>query len=274
MSKNPVIAALPDPLALEQQYQDDPATFITGLYAALQEQPHSPILQFWQTRIEFPRRNNGPRTNMQVQLPRLILLCLLATLLIKIPTVLPLSEVWFYTRFAPFIVIITLILYFASQQRPSLFLTRIILAIALTVLATMLLLPDNETSASIIMATVHAPLVMWSALGLGFTAANWRSATARLDYLRYNGELFIYTVLILLGGAVLSGMTIGLFSLLNLNIEQWYADNVIAIGLVSAPLVATFVFDGILQRQSRLATLIANVFTPLFLVMIDRKSVV
>lgn len=268
MPGNTVTASLATPETLEKMYHDNPATFVSQLQEALQNHPHSQILQFWRTRIEFQQSLTLAATDLRAHLPRLLALCLVAALLIKLPLVFPLTEDWFYTRFAPMLVIGSLIVYFLLRQRPALQIAQVIGGFAVVVLVTVLLLPYNDTSASVIMALLHAPLVLWSALGLTFTAANWRSAAVRLDYLRYNGELFIYTVLILLGGFVLSGVTLGLFELLNLNVQEWYGINIIPVGLVSAPLVATFLFDIVLQRQSRLATLIANVFTPLFLVMI------
>ena len=268
MSSNPLLESLDTPEKLEQFYHDHPRTFGSQLDEALLEHPHSQLLQFWRSRLEFQKSRSQAIADSPNELPRLLLLCLSAILLIKLPLLFPIAESWFYPRFAPFIVIGSLLVYFTLRQPPALPEARIILGAVAAVLVTMALLPDDQTSSSIIMATLHAPLVMWSALGLTFAAANWRDSGARLNYLRYNGELFIYTVLILLGGFVLSGMTLGLFSLLNLDIQQWYFNNVVVAGLVCAPLVASFLYDIVLRRQSRLATLIANVFTPLFLVMI------
>ena len=39
-------------------------------------------------------------------------------------------------------------------------------------------------------------------------------------------------------------------------------------GVVSAPIVATFLFDRVMNRNSHFATTIANVFTPLFLILV------
>ena len=268
MPSNPLLESLDTPEKLELLYHDNPRAFGSQLDEALQDHPHSPLLQFWRSRLELQKSRSHAIADSPNELPRLLLLCLVAILLIKLPLLFPIAESWFYPRFAPFIVIGSLLVYFTLRQRPALPETRIILGAVAAVLVTMALLPDDQTSSTIIMATLHAPLVMWSALGLTFAAANWRDSGARLNYLRYNRELFIYTVLILLGGFVLSGMTIGLFSLLNLDIQQWYFNNVAVAGLVCAPLVASFLYDIVLRRQSRLATLIANVFTPLFLLMI------
>lgn len=267
MPSNTITASMAVPEELERQYHENPSLFTQHLYAALNHHPHSQILQFWRARLEFQNLGSPTAPGLPL-LSRLVLLSVIAAIFIKLPVIFPIAEVWYYTRFAPMIVSGSLIAYFFWRQLPSAPTIRATSAVSVATLVTLLLLPDSETSASIIMALLHAPLVMWSALAVAFTASGWRNHAARLDYLRYNGELFIFTVLILLGGFVLSGMTIGLFSLLNLDIGQWYIDNIAAVGLVAAPLVATFVYDVVLARQSRLATLIANVFTPLFLVMI------
>jgi len=89
----------------------------------------------------------------------------------------------------------------------------------------------------------------------------------RLQFIRYGGELLIYTGLILLGGAVLTSLTLGLFQLIGIRLEEWYFSYVGLWGGMSAPLIATWVWDQVLQRESRLAPVIANVFSPLFLLM-------
>ncbi len=267
MPSNTVTASMAAPEDLETQYHNNPSLFTQHLYEAISDHPHSQILQFWRARLEFQKLGSSAAPGLQL-LSRLALLCVIATVFIKLPLIFAIPEVWYYTRFALMISAGSLIAYFFWRQFPSVPTILATCAVFFATLATLFLLPDSETAASIIMAVIHAPLVMWSVLGMAFAASGWCNYAARLDYLRYNSELFIYTVLILLGGFVLSGMTIGLFSLLNLDISQWYTENIVPVGLVSAPLVASFIYDVVLARQSRLATLIANVFTPLFLVMI------
>jgi len=43
----------------------------------------------------------------------------------------------------------------------------------------------------------------------------------RLGFLKYNGDLVVITTLIVIAGAILSGVTIGLFSLIGFNIKQF-----------------------------------------------------
>ncbi|MDA1369939.1 MAG: hypothetical protein O2971_04135 [Proteobacteria bacterium] len=268
MTSNVVTTSLADPVKLESLYHRDPATFVAQLYEALENHPHSQILKFWRARVEFQSKSFSKAGFTVSQLLQLLLLCLTASLAVRLPALLPVSEEWYYPRVLPLVIGSALIVYFALRDTLPLQITKAILGIVIVTTTTVLLLPDNLNSSSIVMALLHAPLVMWCALGLAFCAEDWRCNDNRLTFLRYNGELFIYTMLILAGGLVLSLLTMGLFELLNLSIEEWYMRNIGLAGFISAPIVATFLFDRVLGRNSRLATLIANVFTPLFLVMV------
>ena len=91
------------------------------------------------------------------------------------------------------------------------------------------------------MALIHMPLVLVSLLGFVFGGGRWRDIGSRLKFIRYAGELIIFTALVLLGGAVLTALTFGLFSLIDMSIEEWYGNYVLVWGLMSAPLIATWV---------------------------------
>ena len=269
MLVNPILDRGEDSLGLERLYRRDPERFAGHLEKALQLNPEAPILKFWQARFEYTEPVKAISTAVtarHIWYP--VLLCLLAILLVRTPTLFEVNELWFYTRFAPLIVFAAMIFYFSHQTSHRKSVTVFIIAGVMTTGLAMALLPDDYQSSSVVMAIIHAPLVMWSLLGLAFTSNAWRSAKPRLDYLRYNGEVFIFTTMILLGGIVLTGLTIALFGLIQLDIEQWYLRNVVVAGLVSAPILATFLYNEILGRKSRFASTIANIFTPLFLITV------
>ena len=269
MLVNPILDRGEDSLGLERLYRSDPAKFAGHLEQALQLNPEAPILKFWQARFEYTKPAKTVSTAVtgrQIWYP--VLLCLLAILLVRTPALFEVNELWFYTRFAPLIVFAALIFYFSHQASHSKSVIVFVIAGVMTTGLAMALLPDDYQSSSVVMAIIHAPLVMWSLLGLAFTSNAWRRAKPRLDYLRYNGEVFIFTTMILLGGIVLTGLTIALFGLIQLDIEQWYLNNVVLAGLVSAPILATFLYNEILGRKSRFASTIADIFTPLFLITV------
>jgi hypothetical protein len=72
--------------------------------------------------------------------------------------------------------------------------------------------------------------------------------------------------LILIAGALLSGITIGLFKAIGLNIEKFYSHYIIIIGLVAAPVVTTFILKNSASLTNKIAPIIANIFSPLVLI--------
>jgi len=132
----------------------------------------------------------------------------------------------------------------------------------------MLLIPDKQDSASIVMSLIHMPLVLISLLALSYMSSEWQNPEARVRFIRYMGEVLIYAILILLGGMVLTFLTFALFSLIEINLQEWYMSNIVVFGLVASPIVATYLYDEVLKSESKLATLIANIFAPLFLITV------
>jgi hypothetical protein len=59
-----------------------------------------------------------------------------------------------------------------------------------------------------------------------------------------------------------------LFTMIGVNLDRWFEANVIVAAVVAAPLVASYLYDVVLQRATRFASLIANLFAPLFLLMV------
>jgi len=88
------------------------------------------------------------------------------------------------------------------------------------------LLPDRSNSQTIILSCLHMLFFLWSLVGIGLPRGGWRNLSGRMEYIRYNGELLIYCTIILIGGAVLSGLTLALFGLIDLKIADWYMRNV------------------------------------------------
>jgi hypothetical protein len=90
----------------------------------------------------------------------------------------------------------------------------------------------------------------------------------RLGYLRYNGDLVVMATLILIAGAILTGITIGLFELIGFKIERFYFDYVGIFGLAAAPIVGTYLTQTNPQLVGKVSPVIAKIFSPLVLVML------
>jgi hypothetical protein len=76
------------------------------------------------------------------------------------------------------------------------------------------------------------------------------------------------TTLILIAGAIMTGITIGLFSLIGLHIEQFYMEYIGVLGLAAAPIVGTYLTQTNPQLVGKVSPTIAKIFSPLVLMML------
>jgi hypothetical protein len=264
MTDNIILNNLKQPEVLEQKYQDAPDEFEKEFKEAFESNSDSETLKVWNARLSYRPLTSSHKASIGL----VILLCLVAGLFAKAPSFLPIEDDWYYPRYIPLVVITCVILYFIKTAETIL--TNHQAVITGIVLSSFYLsaLPHNTDSASITMALIHIPLFLLTLLAVSFMAENWRSVAARLNFIRYLGEMGIYSALIILGGMVLTGITFALFNMIGLSIEKWYIEYIVVLGLVSSPVVATYVFDSIQNRQSKIAPILSNVFAPLFLLTV------
>lgn len=255
-----LIELLDDPATLEALYRQDPDSFRDAFNEASRSAPDSPTIRVWAARLAY---REPARTVGGGRLWSAIGLALTAGALVRIPA-LWLGEEWYYPRLAPTLVLLSLAAYFWLQDRDR---GRLIagLGLAATVVGYTALLPGSTDS--VVMALLHLPILAWAFLGYVFTGAGWRDPEPRIRFLRYNGELLILGSLVALGGIVFSGITVALFELISKNSEEWYARNVGVVGAAAVPVAATYLYDVVFRRRTGIASVLARVFAPLFLIM-------
>jgi hypothetical protein len=202
---------------------------------------------------------------------KLIFSCLLAGLLIKAPQ-------WFgliadgdgyYMKNVSNSIFMGLSVYI-SLSKSNIKRKQLVISLLIFILSTVYInfLPKHENSDSVTLAYLHLPLILWSLYGLIYIGFDTKDSLKRIDYLKYNGDLAIITAVILIAGAALSILTIGLFSAIDMNIENVYMDNIGIIGIISSPIVATYIIRNYPLVTNKIAPIIANIFSPLVLVML------
>lgn len=289
---------LHDPDQLEEAFQSDPSSFRRLHLSALRQHPDSETLLVWQARLTYEERHqlsiesfpqksyqHYHHNNQKQETPLwfVVLLCFAAFALVKLPTWFAIDESWFAARFLLPSVLGMLGVYFircewvtqpaagTKQSRTKRWF--LIIAAVMCALLYAAWLPDSDTISSankpaVVMALLHLPLFYLSLLALCFMGGQWGSSDARIRFIRYLGEVGTLTLLILIGGVVLTLISLGLFNVIGLSLSDFYLEYIVVLGLVSAPLVATYVYDEVLQHKARFASLLANIFAPLFLVTV------
>ncbi|MEZ4822313.1 MAG: hypothetical protein R2942_07775 [Ignavibacteria bacterium] len=172
----------------------------------------------------------------------------------------------FYTRNIGFVVFPILIMYFSLKNKISGKKSLSLLCSCFIFTFFINLLPDNIDSDTLKLSCIHLPLFLWFVLGFAYTGNDFRSSGGRLGYLRYNGDLLVITAIILISGMILTSLTQGLFSLIDIEIFRFYLQYIIIPGIAAAPIVGTYVIRKNPHLVNKVSPVIAKIFSPLVLV--------
>ena len=80
--------------------------------------------------------------------------------------------------------------------------------------------PFATGSATGVLTALHLPIALWLVVGLTYVGGRWFGGSARMDFVRFSGELFIYYVLIALGGGVVTAFTVMMFNAIGMD-ARW-----------------------------------------------------
>lgn len=115
-----------------------------------------------------------------------------------------------------------------------------------------------------ILTILHLPIALWLAVGVAYVGGRWRGSDRRMDFVRFTGELFIYFVLIALGGGVLIGMTVALFSAIGIGVEPLVGNWIVPVGVAGAAVVASWLVEAKQSVIENMAPVLTRIFSPLF----------
>jgi hypothetical protein len=105
-------------------------------------------------------------------------------------------------------------------------------------------------------------------LAVLYGGPGWRKSGNRLDFVRFAGEVFIYSVLIALGGVVLVGVSVGVFQFVDIDIESFVVNWVVVFGGCGLLVVAAYLVERKKGRIETIAPVLARIFTPLLLLVL------
>ena len=130
--------------------------------------------------------------------------------------------------------------------------------------------PDSDTE---VLAAALLPVALWFVVAFPYMGGTIRSHERRMDFVRFTGEWFIYYVLIALGGAVLMGLTAGVFQPTGVDVDRITAW-VVPSGAAGAVVVAAWLVESKQRVVENMAPVLTMLFTPLFAVMLACAAVV
>ncbi|HEY0046854.1 MAG TPA: hypothetical protein VGB44_09120 [Flavobacterium sp.] len=259
-------ANLHTPRELEKLYRSNKPQFkreFTALYPELNGDPAADV---WHERLNFESEDINWGTSAELMF--VLVGSMLAGTIAKLPAYINIDEEFFYSRNIGFVIFPVLSAYFAWRNKLSISKIAIVTGATLAGLLFINFLPDDKTSDTLVLSCMHMVLFLWSVLGFVFIGGTSNVSGKRLGYLKYNGDLVVMTTLILIAGAILSGITVGLFSLIGLRIEEFYFKYVVVFGLAAAPIIGTYLTQTNPTLVGKVSPVIAKLFSPLVLVML------
>jgi hypothetical protein len=118
------------------------------------------------------------------------------------------------------------------------------------------------------LSALHLPIALWLTVGVAYAGGAWRNHDQRMNFVRFTGELFIYFVLIALGGGVLMGTTMFIFQAIGLNPEHFMQTWIIPCGAAGAVVIAGMLVEAKQSVIENMAPVLTYIFTPLFTLLL------
>ena len=223
--------------------------------------------RLWKQLVLTPITERGPGDSGGTEFLVVVGLAVAAALAIKVPELFSLEllgdEGGFYFRNLSLFVLPFLAGYFAWKRGLGTASLRWLAPsfIAAAVFANVY--PFTPGGATEVLTALHLPIVLWLVVGIAYVGGEWRSGARRMDFVRFSGELFIYYVLIALGGGVLTASTLGLFAVIGLDLG-WVAESwLLPCGALGAVIVGAWLVEAKQSVIENMAPVLTRVFTPL-----------
>jgi hypothetical protein len=119
-----------------------------------------------------------------------------------------------------------------------------------------------------VLTMLHLPIALWLVVGVAYAGGRWSEAGGRMDFIRFSGELFIYYVLIALGGAVLTAFMMAMFAAIGVNMELFFQRWLLPCGAVGAVIIASWLVEAKQSVIENMAPVLTRLFTPLFAIVL------
>lgn len=264
--KEEIISNLNNPAQLEKLYRENKTTFKKAFNLIYPDIQETSTAQIWHERLNYDNEEISWGTSNDLIF--VVVATFIAGLVAKIPDFAGISPEYFYPRNLGFVVFPFLMAFFAWKQNIR---TKKILIVASVILISAIyinILPNDTSSHTLILACIHLPLFLWAILGFTFVGGQINNLGKRIDFLRFNGDFVVMSTIIAIAGGLMTAITFGLFELIDISIEDFYAKYAAIWGGAALPIVATYLVWSNPQLVKNVSPVIAKVFTPLVLIML------
>jgi hypothetical protein len=223
--------------------------------------------RLWKQLVVVPSDSGEPRARARTDAIVAFALAVAAAVAIKVPAFFGIEldqDPGFYARNLSLFVLPLLTGYFAWKRRLGAGTLRwlAVTFVAAGVFANVYpFAPKGHTE---VLTALHLPIALWLVVGIAYAGGRWRQVAGRMDFIRFSGELFIYYVLIALGGGVLTGFMALIFQAIGIDVEPFFDSWLLPCGAAGGVLVASWLVEAKQSVIENMAPVLTRLFTPLF----------
>src|ERR687890_1080432 len=223
--------------------------------------------RLWKQLVVVPSDSGDKRARARMDAIVAFCLAVAAAVVIKVPALFGIQldqDAGFYARNLSLFVLPLLTGYFVWKRRLDTSTLRwlAVAFVAAGVFANAYpLAPGGYTEA---LTALHLPIALWLVVGIAYAGGRWSQVGGRMDFIRFSGELFIYYVLIALGGAVLTAFMLMIFEAIGIDVNPFFESWLLPCGAVGAVVVASRLVEGKQNVIENMAPVLTRLFTPLF----------
>ncbi len=226
--------------------------------------------RLWKQLVVVPSHDSGdPRARDRTEAMVAFCLAVAAAVLIKVPALFGIQldgDAGFYARNLSLFVLPLLTGYFVWKRRLGAGILRwLALAfVAAVVFANVYPFGRDLGGNTEALTALHLPISLWLVVGIAYAGGRWGQVGGRMDFIRFSGELFIYYVLIALGGGVLTAFMAMIFQSIGVDVEPFFESWLLPCGAIGAVVVASWLVEAKQSVIENMAPVLTRLFAPLF----------
>ncbi len=275
--KEEIINNISDAHFLEQLYRKNKSGFAESFDEIYDSIKHMPQAEFWHYRLEaelLPEISEKS-TEFIEEKPKegkfnlifTVAAAFLAGTIVKLPEIFSFPQEMYIVSNLAFFVLPFFMIFYAVKNKLELRQSVFFSAIIVLSIAFVNIVPGAVESQTRVLTTIHLIFLNWFLLGVIFVWKDLRSTELKLSFLKRNGDVVILTAIILICGGLLTGLTMGLFNIIKVDIKEFYFTYIVVYGLVASPMVANYMLENSPNIINRVAPFISKIFAPLILIM-------
>ncbi|MFH0989385.1 MAG: permease prefix domain 1-containing protein [bacterium] len=227
--------------------------------------------RLWKELVVVPA--DSGEHEMRARTEAIIVFCLAvaAAMFVKVPALFGIQldhHPAFYARNLSFFVLPVLAGYFIWKRQLEIKTLRW-LAVAFIVAGVVAnIFPFAGHSNTEVLLAMHLPIALWLVVGLAYAGGRWGEVAGRMDFIRFSGELFIYYVLIALGGGVFTAFMAMIYRTIGMNVEPFFQSWLLPCGAAGAVLIGSWLVEAKQSVIENMAPVLTRLFTPFFAILL------